>query len=82
MTPRTDAKVFQAHWPTSWCRSEEGPVVDAAFARLLETELIEQTASHAQTVGIVSAALRERDEALRTLARLRAEPANGTGWKS
>jgi hypothetical protein len=37
-TPRTDAKVFTAHWLISWNRSESGPVVDAEFSRELECE--------------------------------------------
>lgn len=95
MTPRTDAKVFTAHWPISWCRSEEGPVVDATFARELETELIAAARGRCVCVGCgktVNNAWCDADGhwCLTCLAKQRdalavqvpPEPMNGTGWKS
>lgn len=76
LTPRTDAQEFAAlEWrgevPGANLQRGCAKVVRSDFARQLERELAEQTASHAQTVGIISDAFRERDEALRELAALK-----------
>lgn len=74
-TPRTDASFFSATCEKPKSGDYELKVVYADFTRQLERELAaanaalaEQTASHGQTVGIVSDAFRERDTALAQLA--------------
>ncbi len=40
-TPLVDSKEFNAHWPISWRRDEQGMVVDSSVAKQLEREVIQ-----------------------------------------
>lgn len=65
-TPRTDAAIYEEDTGHNGMVA----VVSPDFARTLERELIKQTVSHAQTVGIISTAIRERDEARARIAEV------------